>query len=110
MAMVLTPRFSWIGSPVSIAVMSIGGVTLPLILEHVGVLSQTMSVNSTGLVFAAPALSGSAEGPTILVGALYAAALITASVIAGFQMRQRSLEAQKRLHLQAWRLRQLVPH
>jgi len=110
MAMVLTPRFSWIGSPITITIFMIGGVTVPLLFEHLDLLSQTMSVSPAGVLFAAPALSGSAEGPTILVGALYAAALITASAIAGYQMRQRSLEAQKRLHLQAWRLRQLVPH
>jgi serine/threonine-protein kinase len=109
MAMVLTPRFSWLGSPVTIAALMVGAVTVPLMLEQVAAISTTMSVSPAGVLFAAPALSGMHEGPTIAVGALYAIALITASTFAGHQMRQRALGAQKHLHLQAWQLRQLVP-
>jgi serine/threonine-protein kinase len=109
MAMVLTPRFSVLGSPITIAVLMTSAVTMPLILEQAGVLSHTMSVSLDGVLFSAPAFSGQLEGPTIMTGALYAIALVLASVIAGFQMRQRALEAQKHLHLQAWQLRQLVP-
>ncbi len=109
MAMVLTPRFSILGSPVVITALMLGAVTTPLVLEQVGALSTTMSVSSAGVLFAAPALSGTLEGPTIFVGALYAVALITASAFAGHQMRARTLEAQKHLHLQAWQLGQLVP-
>jgi hypothetical protein len=109
MAMVLTPRFSWLGSPITIAGAMIGAVTIPLLLEQVGPLSTTMSVSPAGVLFAAPALSGMYEGATIVTGALYAIALITASTVAGYQMRRRSLEAQHHLHLQAWQLRQLVP-
>jgi serine/threonine-protein kinase len=110
MAMVLTPRFTWLGSPITIVVLMVGAVTGPLLLEQLGVLSTTMSVSREGVLFAAPALSGIHEGPTIAVGALYAIALIATSTLAGYQMRQRSLQAQKHLHLQAWQLRQLVPH
>jgi serine/threonine-protein kinase len=109
MAMVLTPRFSRLGSPITIAVLMIGAVTVPLALEQVGALSTTMSVSPAGVRFAAPALSGTHEMPTIFIGALYAIALIAASTLAGYQMRQRALQAQKHLHLQAWQLRQLVP-
>jgi hypothetical protein len=109
MAMVLTPRFSVLGSPITIAVLMTSAVTMPLLLEQAGVLSHTMSVSLDGVLFSAPAFSGQLEGPTIMTGALYAIALVLASVIAGFQMRQRALEAQKHLHLQAWQLRQLVP-
>ncbi|HEY5944072.1 MAG TPA: serine/threonine-protein kinase [Kofleriaceae bacterium] len=109
MAMVLTPRFSILGSPITIGALMIGAITLPLLLEQMGTLSTTMSVSPAGVLFAAPALAGTLEGPTILVGALYAIALVTASVIAAYQIRVRSLEAQKHLHLQAWQLRQLVP-
>ncbi len=110
MAMVLTPRFSLLGSPYVITGLIIGAVTTPLLLEQLGAVSRTMSVSPAGLLFTAPALSGELEGPTIFVGALYAVALVAASAIAAHQMRTRTLEAQKRLHLQAWQLRQLVPH
>ncbi|HEY5925078.1 MAG TPA: serine/threonine-protein kinase [Kofleriaceae bacterium] len=109
MAMVLTPRFSWLGSPVTIAVLMIGAVTVPLLLEQVGALSVTMSVSPDGVLFSAPAVSGAEAAGTIVVGALYAIALITGAAIAGYQMRQRQMQAQKHLHLQAWQLRQLVP-
>jgi serine/threonine-protein kinase len=110
MAMVLMPRFSRLGSPVTIGVLMIGAISVPLALEQLGVISTTMSVSPAGILFAAPAVSGDFETPTILVGALYAVMLIAASVVAGYQMRARTLEAQKHLHLQAWQLRQLVPH
>jgi eukaryotic-like serine/threonine-protein kinase len=109
MAMVLTPRFSLLGSPITIAVLMIGAVTVPLLLEQLGALSTTMSVSPAGVLFAAPALSGTHGTATIFVGALYAVALIAASTIAGYEMRKRALNAQKHLHLQAWQLRQLVP-
>jgi hypothetical protein len=60
-------------------------------------------------LFRAPAVSGEHANLTIAVAALYTIALITGAVIAGHQMRQRNLQAQKHLHLQAWQLRQLVP-
>jgi serine/threonine-protein kinase len=109
MAMVLTPRFSWIGHPITIGVAMVGGVILPLILESIGTLSRTMSVSHAGILFRAPAISGAHEAATIAVGGLYAAALVVGAAIAGYQMRVRALEATKRLQLQAWQLRQLVP-
>lgn len=109
MAMVLTPRFSLLGSPVTIAILMAGGVAVPLLLEQMGVLSTTMSVSPHGLLFAAPAISGNLAGPTVLVGALYAVSLVVGAAIAGSQMRTRAVAAAHHLHMQAWQLRQLVP-
>jgi hypothetical protein len=109
MAMVLTPRFSLLGSPVTIGALMVGGIVTPLVLENLGALSTTMSVSPAGILFSPPAISGAEPGPTIAVGALYAASLVAGAAIAGYQMRQRTLDAQKHLHLQAWQLRQLVP-
>ena len=109
MAMVLTPRYSILGSPITISILMIGAVTVPLLLEQLGVMSTTMSVSPAGVLFHAPAISGTEAGPTILVGALYAIALVTGAVVAAHLMRTRTLEAQKHLHMQAWQLRQLVP-
>ena len=109
MAMVLTPRFSLLGSPVTISALMAGGVAGPLLLEQMGVISTTMSVSPAGVLFAAPALSGDLAGPTILVGALYAVALVAGAAIAAHQMRTRAVAAAQHLHLQAWQLRQLVP-
>ncbi|HSD89743.1 MAG TPA: serine/threonine-protein kinase [Kofleriaceae bacterium] len=109
MAMVLTPRFSWLGSPVTIGVLMVGAILVPLGLELFGAVSETMSVSPQGVLFHGPALDGAREAPTIAVSALYAACLVGASVFAGYQMRARAVAAAKHLQMQAWQLRQLVP-
>ncbi len=109
MAMVLTPKFSFLGSPITIALLMAGGVMGPLLLEQMGLVSRTMSVSEAGVLFSAPAISGTLEGPTIMVGAIYAIALVVGATIAGFQMRARAVQAAQHLHQQAWQLRQLVP-
>jgi hypothetical protein len=109
MAMVLTPKFSFLGSPITIAALMSGAVIGPLLLEQMGLLSQTMSVSPAGVLYSAPAISGELAGPTMMVGAIYAIALVVGATIAGFQMRARAVHAAQHLHQQAWQLRQLVP-
>ncbi len=109
MAMAITPRFSLLGSPVTIALLMAMGVGGPLLLERLGVISHTMTVDPAGVLFHPPALSGELEGPTILVGAIYAIALVVGAAFAGHQMRTRAQDATRHLQLQAWQLRQLVP-
>jgi serine/threonine-protein kinase len=109
MAMVLTPRFSLVGSPVTIACMFGGAVIGPLLLERMGVISETMTVNGAGVLFHPPGISGALDGPTNLVGALYAVGLVVGAVTASHYMRRRAVNAAHHLHLQAWQLRQLVP-
>ena len=108
MAMVMTPRFSRLGSSWIVGILMIGAVLAPLVLEQLGVLSRTMSVSSSGLLFSAPGL-GRREGPTILVGIVYVITLIIGAVMAGEAMRTQTRAAHLRLHMQAWQLRQLVP-
>ncbi|HUS29268.1 MAG TPA: serine/threonine-protein kinase [Kofleriaceae bacterium] len=109
MAMVLTPRFSWLGSPITIGALMVGAMLVPLGLEQLGIVSTTMTVTPHGVVFSGPALDGARSTPTIVVAALYAACLAGASIFAGYQMRTRALTAAHSLQLQAWQLRQLVP-
>jgi hypothetical protein len=109
MGMVLTPRYSWLGSPIAIGVLMAGALVVPLVLEQLGVLSVTMSIDAAGVLFRAPVVSGAHAGVTVGIGALYIIALILGAVIAGHQMRNRSIATQRSLHLQAWHLRHLVP-
>jgi serine/threonine-protein kinase len=107
MAMVLTPRFTWLGSPWSVGVLMIGAAIVPLVLESFGMVSRTMGVDALGLVFHAPAL-GPYERAAQVVGGLYAVCLIAGACIAGYAMRRRTQAAHRHLHLQAWQLRSLV--
>ena len=108
MAMVLTPRFSWLGSAPGIALLMIGAVLVPLALERLDVITHTMSVGADGVRFFGPAL-GAHEAPTLVVSAVYAAALIAGASVAAAAMRARTRSAHLHLQLQAWQLRQLVP-
>jgi serine/threonine-protein kinase len=108
MAMVLTPRFSWLGSAWAIAVLMIGAILGPLALEQFDVLSETMRITSEGAVFHGPAI-GSHAASTMGVYAFYSGALIAGACIAAAAMRDRQRRAHYRLVVQAWQLRQLVP-
>ena len=108
MAMLQTPRFSWLGSAVATGALMCGAVLLPLVAERLDLISRTLSVTDQGIVFHA-AVVGTREGPTVLVSALYACALIITACMVGGSMRSRTRAALHRLQLQAWQLRQLVP-
>jgi eukaryotic-like serine/threonine-protein kinase len=107
-AMVLTPQFSWLGSPIGIIVSMSLGVLAPLLFEQIGWMSPTMIVDKHGLAFETAAFAGH-RIPTLIVAVVYVIALITGAVVAGTSMRRQQREAHRRLHLQAWQLRQLVP-
>jgi serine/threonine-protein kinase len=108
MAMVLTPRLSVLSSGPAIGALFATAALGPLVLERVGVLGQTMSVDGAGILLRAPAI-GPAEGPAVLVGALYALGLLIGATAIASAMRTRTRAAHHHLHLQAWQLRQLVP-
>jgi serine/threonine-protein kinase len=108
MAMVLTPPLSWLCSAAGQAVLMIGAVLGPLVLERLGVLASTMSVTSSGVWFHASGL-GTRDGPTTIVAALYAVAVIGTACFAGGVLRASTRKAHHALQLQAWQLRQLVP-
>jgi eukaryotic-like serine/threonine-protein kinase len=108
LAMVVTPRLSVLGSAPSIGALFISGAIVPLILERAGVISRTISIDPAGIHLHAPAVGG-AEGPTLLVAALYIAGLTIGTCWMAHAMRTRTRAAHRHLHLQAWQLRQLVP-
>jgi serine/threonine-protein kinase len=108
MAMVFTPRFSWLGSGITVAASMVTAVLGPLILERVGVLSTTMSVSEAGVLFHAPAMAGR-ETPVLVVGGIYVVAMIVGAAAIAEIMRNRTRAAHRHLLMQAWQLRQLVP-
>ncbi|MBS1122451.1 MAG: hypothetical protein H6Q90_4679 [Deltaproteobacteria bacterium] len=108
LAMVFTPRFSWLGSSLTIASSLIIAVVGPWVLERAGVLSPTMTVTQEGMVFRPPAIAGG-EVSIFVVGGLYMVMLIAGASIIGEILRSRSRAAHRALLTQAWQLRQLVP-
>ncbi len=108
MAMVLTPRLSVLGSAFAVGALFIAAAIAPMVLELVGVLSRTVSIDRAGILLHAPAVAGT-EGPALLVAVLYTIGLIIGSCGMAHAMRARTQAAHRRLHIQAWQLRQLVP-
>ncbi len=108
MAMVLTPKFSFLGSATTIAIFLLVAVFGPLALERLDLIARTMSVSEHGVLFHAPAIAGN-ETPTLVVGVIYSVSLIVGACTIAGVMRRRTRDAYRHLQLQAWQLRQLVP-
>jgi serine/threonine-protein kinase len=108
MAMVLTPKFSFLGSAATVATILLTAIFTPLVLERLEILSQTVSVSQSGVLFHAPAVAGY-ELPTLVVGTVYSICLVIGAATMGGVMRRRTRDAYRHLQLQAWQLRQLVP-
>ena len=109
MAMTLTPKFSILGSAATIAMFLLVAVFGPLALERMDLVTRTMFVSDAGILFRAPAIAGN-ETPVLVVGTLYSIALIVGTCMMAGTMRRRTRDAYRHLQLQAWQLRQLVPH
>ena len=107
MAMVFTPRFSWLGSGVSVAASAVIAVFVPLFLELAGVLEKTTEFHERGVVFIVPAVE-SATTPIIVTYGVYCLLLIIGAAWIAEMMRTRTRDAHKALQLQAWQLRQIV--
>ena len=108
MAIVFTPTRSRLASATGMVLSTGLAVLGTWLLERVGVLSQTTTVDSRGILMDAEALAGD-ETRTLIVAALYVACLIIAAAGMAYGMATRERAAKRHLHLQAWQLRQLVP-
>jgi hypothetical protein len=108
MSMVVIPRLSRLNSAAGVALLMIAGVLGPWLTELAGLASPTLSSFGDGIALRAPGLRGS-EVAISTVGMIYSVGLIIGATWVGEAMRARIRQAQHRLHLQAWQLRQLVP-
>ncbi len=84
-------------------------VVAPWFLELAGALSRTTTLTASGISIDAPGLHFG-EVPKIVFLTLYGIAAVAASVGMSHAMRRAELKTAERLHMQAWQLRQLVPH
>ena len=107
MVIVLTPTRSRITSVIAIVVVMCLAVLGPWIAERLGVLPVTTTIGASGISLHAPALAGD-ETRTLIVGVLYVVGLIAGTAVVASTIRDREQAARRRLHLQAWQLRQLV--
>jgi len=108
MAILFTPLRSRLTSTAGLIALTWAAVLGPWLLERVGVLSATVTVDERGVLLDALAVAGD-ETSTLVVAALYVAALIAAAAGMATGIRARERTAKRHLHLQAWQLRQLVP-
>ncbi len=108
MAIVFTPTRSRLASATGMMLSTGLAVLGTWLLERVGVLSQTTTVDARGILMDAEALAGD-ETSTLIVAVLYVACLIIAAAGMAYGMATRERAAKRHLHLQAWQLRQLVP-
>jgi hypothetical protein len=108
MGSLLTPRYSWLGSTAGVATLLSGAILVPWVLEIAAAISSTMTVRPDGLLFTTPAFAGR-EIPVQIAGVVFTLGLILAGALIGNLVRTRTRDQHRRLQLQAWRLRQLVP-
>ena len=81
----------------------------PLVLERLGWIAPTMeAVPGVGILLRGPVISESVATASIR-GGLFVVVLIGAAVLVSHVVRRSDEELRRRLHLQAWHLRQLFP-
>jgi serine/threonine-protein kinase len=110
MAILFTPTTSRLTSTVVLTVMAWLAVLAPYLLELFGVVSATTTVISDGTLMLRVAGSAGEAGPTISIAVIYVMAMIATAAWMATTMRERARAARRHLHVQAWQLRQLVPH
>jgi hypothetical protein len=109
MALLFTPTSSRLTTGLGVTLLAWLAVLGPYVLERVGIISVTTTVDEHGVLLRAAGTAGEA-GPTIGVAVFYVLASIAAAAIMAAGMRERARQARRHLQVQAWQLRQLVPH
>ncbi len=109
MAILFTPTTSRLTSGLGVTLLAWLAVLGPYLLERFGVVSVTTTVDERGVLMHAVGTAGD-PGPTIGVAMFYVLAMIAAAAGMATAMRERARQARRHLHVQAWQLRQLVPH
>jgi serine/threonine protein kinase len=83
-------------------------VIAPFVLEQIGLLPPSMRFDSTGMTLL-PRVNDLAPGKTVVFLLLANVAVIVTATVFVARFRDLLLESERRLHFQAWQLRQLVP-
>ena len=107
-ALVFGPSYEARWRVIGMALLMIAAVLVPWLAEAIGLLPHTMTLRAGGIDFTGPALR---IGDTWTVAALVLPTVATIASAAGMAHRMSASDraVRRRLHLQAWQLRQLVP-
>jgi serine/threonine-protein kinase len=107
MALVFSPTYQRMRGVALLAISMGAAVLVPWLLEALDVLEPTLSLTADGLAITPPLLDvGDPAKVAVLV--LYVVAIVGAAAAMAFQNRRAERIVRDRIHLQAWRLRQLV--
>jgi eukaryotic-like serine/threonine-protein kinase len=101
--MTAEPSRRWVS-----AVLGCFAVLVPFMLEQLGVLPPSMRFDADGMTLL-PRVHDLAPGKTLVFLLLANVAVIVTATIFVARFRDALLESERRLHFQAWQLRQLVP-
>jgi hypothetical protein len=80
---------------------------VPFFIEYAGLASETTGFDGETVLLRSPAVAFPI-GPTVLGLVVFAIVFIVAGAVLARSQERLHLEAKLRVHLQAWRLRQLV--
>ncbi len=106
-ALLISPLF-WRARDIAILlVLMVSAVALPWLAEETGLTTPTLLITDDGAILHNPQVFGGAVMRT-WGWALYAVGLIAAAIAIATYVRRRERESKRRLHLQAWHLRELV--
>jgi hypothetical protein len=83
-------------------------VAVPIALELTGVLAPTAHFTGSAIVIT-PAVVSFAKIPTIVTLTLASIGLVLPATLSIDRLRRAQLAAERKMHLQSWQLRQLVP-
>jgi hypothetical protein len=107
-ALINAPMFQRPRSVIILVLSMLAAVLLPWLGELAGLLPETFAFTDTGTVIHTPELANSAAVRAI-GWVTFSTIVLAATTTIGYFVRRTERESQRRLHLQAWHLRQLVP-
>jgi hypothetical protein len=107
LVLTMNPRFEPWPRASALAGM-LAALALPVVLEWVGVLPRTFRFDDAGIHMVAPGDLGGATISAIII-ILSTVIVSIVAVVVGHGIRVKDAETRRRMHLQAWQLRQLVP-
>src|SRR5690606_3715569 len=100
----LSPRIASPRRAIALGSVVAAGVVVPWLLERVGAIRSTLTVDARGVWFHAPGLERVEDWMVVLL----TVSLVATAVAVGFGVACSGRRSRRQLQIQAWQLRQLV--